>query len=320
MSFLSQIETALTAYAFPTAPQGLYEPIRYALEMGGKRVRPVLTLLTYALYREDVERAVPSALAVEMYHNHTLLHDDLMDNAPLRRGRETVYRHWDANTAILSGDAMLIEAFRLVLRSDCERKAEMTSLLADTALEVCEGQQYDMNFEKEAEVTVEAYMEMIRLKTSVLLGCAAKMGALAAGASDSDAEKLYAFGEKLGLAFQLQDDYLDCFGDSSTFGKRIGGDIREGKKTFLLLTALNRADATTKATLQALIADKTMDEDKKLATVLDIYRTLNIPALTQQAIEALFTEAEALLAALPVASDKKQPLAAFAQGLLKREK
>lgn len=320
MSFLSHIETALTAYAFPTEPQGLYEPIRYALEMGGKRVRPVLTLLTYALYREDVERAVPSALAVEMYHNHTLLHDDLMDNAPLRRGRETVYRHWDANTAILSGDAMLIEAFRLVLRSDCERRAEITSLLADTALEVCEGQQYDMNFEKEAEVTVEAYMEMIRLKTSVLLGCATKMGALAAGASDSDAEKLYAFGEKLGLAFQLQDDYLDCFGDSSTFGKRIGGDIREGKKTFLLLTALNRADATTKATLQALIADKTMDEDTKLASVLDIYRTLNIPALTQQAIEALFTEAEALLAALPVASDKKQPLAAFAQGLLKREK
>lgn len=320
MSFLSHIETALTAYAFPTSPQGLYEPIRYALEMGGKRVRPVLTLLTYALYREDVERAVPSALAVEMYHNHTLLHDDLMDNAPLRRGRETVYRHWDANTAILSGDAMLIEAFRLVLRSDCERRAEMTSLLADTALEVCEGQQYDMNFEKEAEVSVADYMEMIRLKTSVLLGCATKMGALAAGASDSDAEKLYAFGEKLGLAFQLQDDYLDCFGDPATFGKRIGGDIREGKKTYLLLTALNRADATTKSALQALIADKTMDEDTKLASVLDIYRTLNIPALTQQAIEALFTEAEALLAALPVASDKKQPLAAFAQGLLKREK
>lgn len=320
MSFLSHIETALGTLPFPTTPKGLYEPIRYALEMGGKRVRPVLTLLTYALYREDVERAVPSALAVEMYHNHTLLHDDLMDNAPLRRGRETVYRHWDANTAILSGDAMLIESFRLVLQSDCERRAEMAALLADTALEVCEGQQYDMNFEKEAEVTVEAYMEMIRLKTSVLLGCATKMGALAAGASDSDAEKLYAFGEKLGLAFQLQDDYLDCFGDSSTFGKRIGGDIREGKKTYLLLTALNRADATTKATLQALIADKTMDEDKKLATVLDIYRTLNIPALTQQAIEALFTEAEALLAALPVASDKKQPLAAFAQGLLKREK
>lgn len=320
MSFLSHIETALGTLPFPTTPKGLYEPIRYALEMGGKRVRPVLTLLVYSLYRDDIERAVPSALAVEMYHNHTLLHDDLMDNAPLRRGRETVYRHWDANTAILSGDAMLIEAFRLVLQSDCERRAEMTSLLADTALEVCEGQQYDMNFEKEAEVTVEAYMEMIRLKTSVLLGCAAKMGALAAGASDSDAEKLYTFGEKLGLAFQLQDDYLDCFGDSSTFGKRIGGDIREGKKTFLLLTALNRADTTTKTALQALIADKTMAEETKLASVLDIYRTLNIPALTQQAIEALFTEAEALLAALPVASDKKQSLATFAQGLLKREK
>ncbi|MDY3944207.1 MAG: polyprenyl synthetase family protein [Alloprevotella sp.] len=320
MSFLSHIETALGTLPFPTTPKGLYEPIRYALEMGGKRVRPVLTLLVYSLYRDDIERAVPSALAVEMYHNHTLLHDDLMDNAPLRRGRETVYRHWDANTAILSGDAMLIEAFRLVLQSDCERRAEMTALLADTALEVCEGQQYDMNFEHEAEVSVADYMEMIRLKTSVLLGCAAKMGALAANAPKADAEKLYAFGEKLGLAFQLQDDYLDCFGDPATFGKRIGGDIREGKKTFLLLTALNRADATTKTALQALIADKTMAEETKLASVLDIYRMLDIPTLTQQAIEALFTEAEALLAALPVASDKKQSLATFAQGLLKREK
>lgn len=320
MSFLSHIETALGTLPFPTIPKGLYEPIRYALEMGGKRVRPVLTLLVYSLYRDDIERAVPSALAVEMYHNHTLLHDDLMDNAPLRRGRETVYRHWDANTAILSGDAMLIEAFRLVLQSDCERRAEMTGLLADTALEVCEGQQYDMNFEHEAEVSVADYMEMIRLKTSVLLGCAAKMGALVANAPKADAEKLYAFGEKLGLAFQLQDDYLDCFGDPATFGKRIGGDIREGKKTFLLLTALNRADTTTKTALQALIADKTMAEETKLASVLDIYRTLDIPTLTQQAIEALFTEAEALLAALPVASDKKQSLATFAQGLLKREK
>lgn len=320
MSFLSHIETALGTLPFPTTPKGLYEPIRYALEMGGKRVRPVLTLLVYSLYRDDIERAVPSALAVEMYHNHTLLHDDLMDNAPLRRGRETVYRHWDANTAILSGDAMLIEAFRLVLQSDCEHRAEMTALLADTALEVCEGQQYDMNFEHEAEVSVADYMEMIRLKTSVLLGCAAKMGALAANAPKADAEKLYAFGEKLGLAFQLQDDYLDCFGDPATFGKRIGGDIREGKKTFLLLTALNRADATTKTALQALIADKTMAEETKLASVLDIYRTLDIPTLTQQAIEALFTEAEALLTALPVASDKKQSLATFAQGLLKREK
>lgn len=320
MSFLPQIEQALSTHTFPDTPKGLYEPIRYALEIGGKRVRPALTLLAYALYKDDVERALPAALAVEMYHNHTLLHDDLMDNAPLRRGRETVYRKWDANTAILSGDTMLIEAFRWILNSDCEQRAAMTKLLADTAIEVCEGQQYDMNFEKESEVRVEDYMEMIRLKTSVLLGCGAQLGAMAANASEADAKLLYRFGEQLGLAFQLQDDFLDCFGNTATFGKSIGGDILAGKKTFLMLTALQKATPDTRSALEQLLADKEMQAAAKIEAVLSIYKELQVPELTQAAIATLFAEAEQALQQLSVSEEKKASLRAFAQTLVQRQK
>ena len=257
-NFLAQIENALSQQAYPTRPAGLYEPIAYALSGGGKRVRPHLTLLACSLYSDEPEKAIPAALSVETYHNHTLLHDDLMDGADLRRGRPTVFRKWDANTAILSGDTMLILAFNHLLEGDYPNAAQLLQLLARTAREVCEGQQYDMNFEQRNDVTEAEYIEMIRLKTSVLLACALKMGALVAGAPADQADLLYHFGEQIGLAFQLQDDYLDCYGDPAVFGKQIGGDIASAKKTYLLINALESADEKQRADLNRLLSDEAM--------------------------------------------------------------
>ena len=238
---LDTINKALAAVDYPTQPVGLYEPISYVLDMGGKRLRPTLLLMAYSLYKNDFETAMPAAIGIETYHNHTLLHDDLMDNADMRRGRATVHKKWNDNTAILSGDTMLIMAFRHFMNCQNERTPEVLELFARTAQEICEGQQYDVNFETRTDVTEAEYIEMIRLKTSVLLACAAKAGALLAGAPNEDAEMLYRFAEKVGLAFQLQDDYLDVYGDPAVFGKKIGGDILCGKKTFLLINALERA-------------------------------------------------------------------------------
>ena len=228
---LENINAALAAITYPNRPEGLYEPVKYVLALGGKRIRPVLTLLAYNLWRDDMERAMPAALGLETYHNYTLLHDDLMDRADIRRGHPTVHRVWDENTAILSGDTMLVLAYRLMQQTG---NAAVLELFTRTALEIGEGQQYDMNFERRTNVTVDEYIEMIRLKTSVLLACAAKTGALLAGASDADADVLYRYAELIGLAFQLQDDFLDVYGDPAVFGKKIGGDILCGKKTFLL--------------------------------------------------------------------------------------
>ena len=246
MTLTEKIEKYLSNISYPTQPEGLYEPISYVLSMGGKRLRPTLLLLSYSLFKDDIDTALPLAIGLETYHNHTLLHDDLMDNADVRRGKPTVHKKWDANTAVLSGDAMLIIAFRHFIEARCEGKEQILELFANTALEICEGQQYDVNFERRCDVTESEYMEMIRLKTSVLLACAAKAGALAAGASPEDAGTLYRFAEKMGLAFQVQDDWLDVYGDPKVFGKKIGGDILCGKKTYLLITALNRADAADK--------------------------------------------------------------------------
>lgn len=244
-ALLEKINAALRDIPYPARPEGLYEPIEYVLSMGGKRLRPTLVLLAYSLYRDDFEQAIPAAIGLETYHNHTLLHDDLMDHADMRRGQPTVHRKWNENTAVLSGDTMLIMAFQLVMQCRTPRQADILQLFARTAREICEGQQYDVNFESRTDVTEAEYIEMIRLKTSVLLACAAKTGALAAGAPEADAEVLYRFAERIGLAFQLQDDYLDVYGDPAVFGKKIGGDILCGKKTFLLINALQHADADT---------------------------------------------------------------------------
>ena len=318
-TILNKIEAALAAIPYPQQPEGLYEPIRYVLSMGGKRLRPTLTLMAYALYKEDTERALPTAIGLETYHNHTLLHDDLMDKADMRRGKPTVHKKWDENTAILSGDTMLIMAFQHILRTDCHRLPEVLNLAARTMQEICEGQQYDINFENRNDVREEEYIEMIRLKTSVLLACALKAGALIADAPKEDCELLYQFGEKIGLAFQLQDDYLDCYGDPAVFGKQIGGDICCAKKTFMLINAFNRANDAQKAELNRLLND--VDErEEKVAGVLALYDELKIPALCRERMETLYAEARRIFDSLSIDAERKQPLWNYAEKLLNRKK
>ena len=319
MTLTETIENYLSNISYPTQPEGLYEPISYVLSMGGKRLRPTLLLLSYSLFKDDIDTALPLAIGLETYHNHTLLHDDLMDNADVRRGKPTVHKKWDANTAVLSGDAMLIIAFRHFIEARCEGKEQILELFANTALEICEGQQYDVNFERRTDVTESEYMEMIRLKTSVLLACAAKAGALAAGASPEDADTLYRFAEKMGLAFQVQDDWLDVYGDPKVFGKKIGGDILCGKKTYLLINALNRADAADKQRLLALLADSEMPAGEKIAAVTHIYDALGISQLTLQTIDNLYKEALAALDALSLPAERVAPLRQYAGSLLGRK-
>lgn len=317
---LDKINAALEAISYPSQPQGLYEPISYTLSMGGKRLRPCLLLLAYSLYREDVEKALPAAMGIETYHNHTLLHDDLMDQADMRRGHPTVHKKWNENTAVLSGDTMLIMAFQHIMACSCSKQTEMLQLFARTAREVCEGQQYDVNFESRTDVTEAEYIEMIRLKTSVLLACAAQLGALAADAPQEDGVILYRFAEKIGLAFQLQDDYLDVYGDPAVFGKKIGGDILCGKKTFLLINALQRADQCTREHLLSLLADTTLVPTKKIEAVTALYNQLGIAQLTIDRIESFYTEAYHEIQQLSLPAAQWQPLWDYAQSLLGRKK
>lgn len=315
------IEAALAAINYPAQPEGLYAPIAYTLAAGGKRLRPTLLLLAYSLYRDDWTRALPAAVGLEVYHNHTLLHDDLMDRAQLRRGRPTVHTRWDDNTAVLSGDAMLILAFRHVLRAEAtpDVQARALDLLARTAQEICEGQQMDMDFERRDDVTEAEYLEMIRLKTSVLLGCAARMGAQLAGAPDADADALYAFAEQIGLAFQLQDDYLDLYGDPAVFGKRIGGDILQGKKTYLLFAALRGADPEARTALLRLLADGSLPPQEKVAAVRQRYDALRAPERTQEAIARCYQAARQRLQAVSLPATRTEPLRRYADSLLGRK-
>ena len=299
---IEDIRSAIAAIPYPQRPEGLYEPIAYVMSMGGKRLRPMLMLLCYSVFRPDWQKALPAATALELYHNHTLLHDDLMDHADVRRGKPTVHRRWDENTAILSGDTMLLMAARQMAQQRIGRHEEANECFLKSAIEICEGQQYDVNFEKRHDVTEEEYIEMIRLKTSVLLGCAAKIGALLAGASDKDCNILYSFAEKIGLAFQLQDDYLDCFGNEQTFGKRIGGDILCGKKTFMTVSAMQRmeSEADRKAFLGILdaTAETREAERTKIDLVIDIYRKLGIAKVADARIQQFYDEAHRILLTL----------------------
>lgn len=319
-SWVPYIEQALAAVPYPIKPEGLYEPIEYVLSMGGKRLRPTLLLMTYGLYKDDINHATPAAVGIETYHNHTLLHDDLMDHADMRRGKPTVHKKWNDNTAVLSGDTMLIMSFRHIMQCQCQHQAEALDLFAHTAQEICEGQQYDVNFETRTDVTEYEYIEMIRLKTSVLLACATKMGALLAGAPETDAEVLYRFAERVGLAFQLQDDYLDVYGDPAVFGKKIGGDILCGKKTYLLINAYQRADEATKAQLLTLIGNNSMQAEAKIKAVTDIYNTLDIPALTRAAINRFYDEAHNELRKLSLPESQWSVLWNYATSLLGRNK
>lgn len=300
-------------------PTSLYDPIKYVLSIGGKRIRPVLLLLTYNMYRDDIERVMPTAVGLETYHNYTLLHDDLMDKADMRRGMPTVHRKWDDNTAILSGDSMLVVAFQRVAQCPAENLQDILSLFTMTALEIGEGQQYDMDFENRMDVTEDEYIEMIRLKTSVLLACAVKMGAIMAGASDEDAKNLYAFGEKLGLAFQLQDDLLDVYGDPKVFGKAIGGDITSNKKTYMLINTILRANNEQREELIKWITTENFDKEEKIKAVTKLYNKIGIRQLCEKKINDYFAEALTYLEKVNVPEEKKTALQRFTDQMMHRE-
>ena len=301
-------------------PEGLYAPIKYVLELGGKRIRPVLMLMAYNLYKDNVDDILPNSIALETYHNFTLLHDDLMDRADMRRGHLTVHKKWNDNTAILSGDAMLIMAYKLFTETTNPQMMKAVKTFNAATLGVCDGQQYDVEFESRNDVREEEYMEMIRLKTSLLLACALKIGAELAGASPEDADSLYQFGEKIGLAFQLQDDLLDVYGDPAVFGKQIGGDILCNKKTFMLINAFNRANPTQKAQLQEWVDKTDFVPAEKIQAVTALYDAVGIKALCLDKIEQLFSQSLECLAKVKVEESKKTELKAFADKLLKRNK
>lgn len=316
---LTKVNTFLDNIPYDRKPQSLYEPIKYVLSMGGKRIRPVLMLLAYNLFKDDPESILMPACALETYHNYTLLHDDLMDNADLRRGHQTVHRRWDANTAILSGDSMLVLAYQRMAQCSADKVQEVLNLFTETALEIGEGQQYDMDFEHRNDVREEEYIEMIRLKTSVLLACATKIGAILAGASAQDADNIYRFGEQMGLAFQLQDDFLDVYGDTKVFGKAIGGDIVSNKKTYMLINAFNRADAAQRAELERWIEAKDFDAKEKIAAVTRIYNEIGIDRLAMEKIKFYFNESKKYLDAVSVAPERKAELAKDTAEMMKRQ-
>ena len=316
---LQAVNQYLDQLPYERRPKSLYEPIKYVLSLGGKRIRPVLMLLSYNMFKDDPESILPSACALETYHNYTLLHDDLMDNADLRRGHQTVHRRWDANTAILSGDSMLVLAYERMAQCRPDKLADVLALFTETALQIGEGQQYDMDFEHRTDVSEEEYIEMIRLKTSVLLACATKMGALLADASPADADLLYRFGEQMGLAFQLQDDYLDVYGDMRVFGKAIGGDITSNKKTYMLINALNRADARQREELMGWITATEFNRDEKIQAVTRLYNEIGIDQLAQERIAYYFEESRKHLDAICLPEERKQQLRRYTAEMMHRQ-
>ncbi len=299
-------------------PKNLYDPVNYILSLGGKRIRPVLTLMTAEVFNVDCRAALPAAVAVEVFHNFSLVHDDIMDDAPLRRGNQTVHEKWDTNTAILSGDAMLILAYQHFEQYEPATFRELAKLFSKTALEVCEGQQWDVDFETRNDVTEPEYLKMIEYKTAVLVGAAMKMGAIVAGTTTENANLIYDFGRYLGIAFQLQDDYLDAFGDPLTFGKQVGGDIIENKKTYLYLKALKQANAYDRERLLQWFAAQPEDPAAKVEDVKNIFTASRADAVTKEAIEEYTLKAFDTLDKMDITDDKKVLLRAFGQNLMKR--
>lgn len=316
---LTLFEHYLAQLDLPQEPELLYTPIEYSLAEGGKRLRPLLLLLAAEAFSGSHKRALSAAAAVEIFHNFTLLHDDIMDHSPLRRGKPSVVARWGENVAILSGDAMLITAYRLLSEAPSEQLPAILSIFNTMAVGVCEGQQYDMDFEERQKVSVVEYMRMIELKTSVLLAGSAKIGALIGGASEEDAERLYKFAIELGLAFQLQDDLLDSYGDER-LGKPIGGDILEGKKSYLMITAMSRADEKQREVLRSTHLDNAFSAEEKIARVKAIYDLLEIPRLCEQQISLRFDRALALLDTLNIKPEQTVGLREFAESLMGRKK
>lgn len=333
MTMLQKINEYIKNLPLDVEPKGLYEPISYVLSLGGKRIRPTLMLMAYELWKDDSETILPQAVALETYHNFTLLHDDVMDHADVRRGMPTVHKKWDENTAILSGDNMLVLAFKLMQNlsptiPQREKVAvQVLGTFTQTAMEINHGQQYDVDFETRDDVREEEYIEMIRLKTSVLLACAVKIGALLAGAPKEDVENLYRFGECMGLAFQLQDDYLDVYGDEKVFGKVIGGDITSNKKTYMLINAMQRAQGDDKAELQRWVSMEQQTvcqseslRQEKIAAVTAIYTKLGIDRLAKAKMEEYYEQALEAMAKVNVPVKNKVQLLEYAAKMMKRNK
>lgn len=314
-SFLEYLEQR----PVPKNPIGLYEPVDYILNLGGKRLRPLLTLMAADAFGTFPLEAMPAALAVEMFHNFSLVHDDIMDEAPLRRGKPTVHEKWDLNTGILSGDAMIILAYRYFEEYPSETFKALAQLFSKTALEVCEGQQYDIDFETTKEVALDDYIHMIRNKTAVLVGAALKMGAIVAHAKSEDAEAIYDYGVNLGLAFQIQDDYLDAFGDQETFGKQVGGDIIENKKTYLYIKALELSDTNTQQKLRDWFATPTTDAPKKIAAVKQIFEDCGVKSAAQQTMRSYTASAFRALDKLSISEDFLEKFKVFGNSLMQRE-
>ena len=317
---LKLVNDFLASLPYERKPKSLYDPVEYVLSIGGKRIRPVLMLMGYNLWREDPASILMPAVGLETYHNYTLLHDDLMDNADVRRGHETVHRRWDANKAILSGDSMLVLAYQRMQQVPQDKLPAVLDIFTETALEIGEGQEYDMSFETRNDVTEDEYIEMIRLKTSVLLACATKIGALLADAPAEDVELLYKFGEQLGLAFQLQDDLLDVYGDPAVFGKAIGGDITSNKKTYMLINAVNRANAEQRAELMRWIEARDFDREEKVRAVTALYDQIGIRQLCEAKINYYFDECRKYLAQVGVSDERKQMLLDYTDEMMKRRK
>jgi geranylgeranyl diphosphate synthase type II len=299
-------------------PNNLYEPIDYILSLGGKKLRPILALLSADAFGIDYKKALDVALAIEVFHNFTLIHDDIMDDAPLRRGKITVHEKWNINTGILSGDAMLILAYQFLESYEPLVFKKLTQLFSKTGIEVCEGQQLDIDFETRTDVTVDEYMYMIKLKTSVLVASTLKMGAIIAKAPEVEAQKVYDFGLNLGIAFQLQDDYLDAFGDPKTFGKQVGGDIIENKKTYLYLTALEKCNPSEKKKLEELFSIKLDDNQQKIEEVKTIFNNSKASEKTKFLIEKYTEQAFEILETILISDDKKQLLRSFGENLMNR--
>lgn len=315
--YMAHVEAAVSTIQFPEKPKSLYEPMSYILTLGGKRMRPVLTLMACESFGGSMKAATNAALAVELFHNFSLIHDDIMDKAPLRRGQDTVHKKWNENVAILSGDAMLIEAYKLLSTYDANHSFDLIHLFNKTAVEVCEGQQFDMDFENQSTVEISDYLEMIRLKTAVLLGCSLQMGAILGNASKPDQEDVYNFGVNLGIAFQLQDDILDLYADQAKFGKQVGGDILSNKKTYLLLKAFEIASVDQRKKLDAMMQES--NPEKKITTAKTLFTELGIQLKAEEKMNEFYRIAMQCLDRIQLNSDSKKPLIELAHYLMGRQ-
>jgi len=318
-NLIDKIQYAFPEGKFLDTPQELYQPIEYTLSQGGKRLRPLLVLMSCELFGGNPDEAMNPAIGVEIFHNFTLLHDDIMDKAPLRRGRPSVYKKWNSNVAILSGDTMFVMAYEYVCRIQPPKLPDVLATFNDTARKVCEGQQYDMNFETQKQVNLDDYFMMIKLKTAVLIACCVKVGAIMAGANPKDSEDIYKFGENLGMAFQLQDDLLDAFGETSKFGKEIGGDIVTNKKTFLYLKAYELAKDETLNELTRLFNGKDILPEEKVPKIREIYRSLKIDTMTREIIDDYMKKAIHYLDRIDIDENRKSALRKLTNEIIHRE-